>query len=1464
MSRRLIGNRIGIFVTVALTLLGVGTFFQIPREEDPRIKKRNATATIVWPGATPEQIQRLIVRPIDDELLRVPKLKKFSAEIRPSVALYQLELLDSISDQTAIEAAWREIERGLDLTQDRLPSGVKTPILDFKVLEVESIVLALYHAQASDQADMVELLSRAKIIRDELRSLPGVAEVRLFGDPGDEVHVNVDVDRLYDQGLQILDVARTLGLNNLGTPPGYIANGKRVSPVAVDNDISLITSMKNIGFDTNALRTVTLGSFAEVKRVTRQPSTSYFRWNGKPAIGLGIVPKEQLNVVAFGDALLPQIDRIRATAPSLLLEYVAYQPKRTQDRLSELLQSLGAGMILVCVLLMMIEGVRAATIVTLCVPIISLISLFVYFLTNGVLHQISIAAFIISIGQFVDNIIVVNDQIQRRLNNGEDPSAAVLEVQKSLTMPLAFATLTAICAFLPMLAAQGSPADFIQALPLIAIIALIISYFVAIYFVPTLCKFILRPQVATIRKRLVDGTFLLIEKAFTKIAKANLVWIALIGFAITALSLWAMVHVPKEFFPESDRNEFILSFELPPSTDIRTTYQLVTEVEKSLLLDKRVQSIAAFAGGDMPRFYYNIPNLQRAPHVGQLLITTHKKEIVRDLGIELESMLKTRYESKYSGVTFTSQFLQQGPPINAKVEIKVFDIDPNKREEAAVVLEQLLADDSRLRSIRRDDHLGLEIMELQAKDDRIAQVNLSRMELKSLTDFFTSGLIVSEYRFARDLVPIRLQAKSAFLADDSSQLMQAKAIRGRDLNFKISDFANLTKKNVPSILRTENGSSYLRILADLRPGQTFPLVMEDLKKGLKDRQAKALISSSTRITFGGDAEGAEEANASIFKVVPLSMCLLLTFLLIEFNSFRKVLIVLLALPVTIIGVFPGLYLGGIVSGGIYFGFMSLLGLLALIGIAVNNMILLLEALEGHNDIAHAIGLRLRAIFLTTLLTLAGLIPLAIEDSPLWPPLAWTMISGLVTGTITTLIIVPALYRIFFRRLSLPREALALVLVFFAFLSVNDEAAAEDTKIISSIDSSTHYSIDEIINFSENSASYQASKARTQAAYHVIESTKIKGWTPSLLFGGEGYQRQHDLEVESARGSAKVEDKSRIDAKIELRQPLYKPTTTYSALEAVKSAYKATDLSSKQLLRESNLKYGTIALALIKLEEREEFFLSILDLLSKRERFITRLINRGRGSRSDLVRIDLAREKSQQGLRDLEQERTRLSSLLIFDLNLSKKFSIKTPETLGDVQGMIQQLLSSDLSGDQSNVLQLLALDARSQELQSRHDQVLNARLPSIEAFGRVLHAEGKDLNRKTWPELGIALQWEVPITSLRREEAREILERRQEVLSLRQSAASALAVERATLAKTLANTLVRSTNLEKLIKKTADMRDWEKSEYEAGRINLQTLIEADQTHLETRLDLALLKWETLEYCLKARETLGLPILGRCK
>jgi outer membrane protein TolC len=898
--------------------------------------------------------------------------------------------------------------------------------------------------------------------------------------------------------------------------------------------------------------------------------------------------------------------------------------------------------------------------------------------------------------------------------------------------------------------------------------------------------------------------------------------VVFLSLALVAVSASSFLFIKKEFFPESDRSEFLLSFELAPGADIASTDKLLREVESLLKQEKSVTSVAAFAGGSIPRFYYNLPNPMRAPQSGQVLITTRNLSDVKPLGTKLESQL----QAAHPDVDVVAHFLQQGPPINAKIEVQFFSPSADRRQQVLGEIEKAYRADASLRAIRGDLDLPLNVQSFNAREERLAQAGLTREDLNLALAFHSSGLVATQFRSGRELIPVRLKSLDHVRTNDSA-LANALALRGRARDYRISELATSQIRQELSLVRRLNSERYGRAMADLKSGETFDRALERLRPRIESIK----LLPGERLEFAGDAKGAGEANTSIFKVVPMALLFLFAFLLLEFRSLRKVAIALIALPITILGAFPGLFLGGAP-----FGFMSLLGVLALVGIAVNNIILLLEAMENGKSVREAIAVRFRAIFLTTVLTLLGLIPLTLDASSLWPPLAWTMISGLFTGTLVTLIVVPALYRAMYASQSVGMN-LGLLLVIGATFGLSTNSRAEAVNAASAV------SIEFLMEQVENSPEDQASRAAVSAKDSLERAAQYGAFLPRVTAGGEVSRRDRDLTTQSPLGPITAEEKNRFQGQIEIQQPIFDKAEMFDLRQTARLQKEAAEQKRRHERAEIQYAVGARAIEILILERQARFMEDSINLLQSRRRDIVRLVAKGRLSSTDLLKIDLSITTLDQKKNDLRSQIENFKVELAQRLGRAEIASIRIPAA--PLEKNLSEVASLD---SRVSDAEALALDGQALRHQAR--AVGASHLPTLDAFARWTRVDGTRVLEKNWGEVGIGLKWEIFGAGRRGPQAQALgaqaVALDAQALALRRTRA----LEESEATRRIQDRLTWRSRMESLRPQAQSIREAEAKRYFEGRGSLNDLVDADSVFLEISRDIELSELEASLACLR--------------
>ena len=747
---------------------------------------------------------------------------------------------------------------------------------------------------------------------------------------------------------------------------------------------------------------VPLKELADVTMGPVEPAGVRMRHRGQPAVAVGVVPRDGVDVVKFGAAVRETIERSRAAVAPVQIHEIAYQPKHVEQRLASLSLSLLLGIVIVAGVLLATMGPRLGLTVAAVVPLVALSGLGLFGLGGGTLHQISIAALVLSLGLLVDNAIVVAESIQRRIDGGEERLAAAAAAVRELAIPLATATGTTMAAFVPMLLAKGVTADFTRSLPIVIMITLSVSYLFAITVTPTLSAMLLR-------RRRDDG-----ESLWARWARRGATytvqrpWRLLAAVAVlVAVALGAAGGIRQQFFPATDRALVIVDLELPEGTHLDQTDSAAKQLEAALQGHPDVVSVTSFIGRGTPAFYYNLIGMPNRPHMAQLVVRT------RDMGA-VEAVCE---EVRQQAVTIRPQpsvvarGLEQGPPVVAPVEIRLYSESPEDLLAATEALSGELRQVDGAVDVRHSLGTGAPTVRWEIHDASAARFGISREDVALALLEQTQGLEIGQLRAGDDPVPIVVRSPQG-QATSQPELAALHVQGQRGVTVPLEQVATEAVEWRPAAIAHRDGSRTASVTAQLRGDATFSEVLD----GLEPRLAMVSLPASVRLEYGGAAEGSGDANSSMTRALPVGGLLLLFFLLAEFNSFRRVAIILTTVPLAAVGVIPGLLINDQP-----FGFMSFLGVIALVGIVVNNAIVLIDLIdrlrrEGRtleDALVEGVTRRARPILLTTMTTIAGLIPLAASASTLWPPLATAMISGLLASTVLTLVVVPALYQLSF-------------------------------------------------------------------------------------------------------------------------------------------------------------------------------------------------------------------------------------------------------------------------------------------------------------------------------------------------------------------------------------------------------------------------------------------------------------------
>lgn len=987
-------HRLILTVTGMLALTGFTMWLTMVRQEDPRLPNYWGQVIARFAGADASTVERLLLEPMEDALVEVDAVKVIEATAFDEMAVLTIELRGDTKDFTD---AWDEVREALDQAHAEFPAGAGQPVLDEDQQDQDAVVLAI-----TGSSDRLRLLAAARLLKDALLRLSTVSKVRVTADPGEQVTIKLDDAAARRVGLSAAGLADRLSARNRIIPGGSIEMGGKAVRLRPLSEFAAVEEIAKTPINLADGKAIALDEVADVHLGPTEPAPARMRVNGKIGVGLAIVPKKAVNLVAFGESVRRVLAATTPALAPLAIDVVTFQPSRTATRLNDLSRSLATGMMIVAGVLVTTMGLRLGLLVAAVVPLVTLSSLAIFAWGGGVLHQMSIAAFVLALGMLVDNAIVVVENVQWRLDRHQDAPAAVVAAVRELAVPLAGATATTLAAFVPMLISKGPTAVFTRTIPVIMMLTLTVSYVFAMLVTPVLARMFLKPNPQVNRARL--------ERLGARLARLALQHpkpVTALAVVLVLGSIVAAAGVDRQFFPAADRNQLVVDVKLTEGAHLDATDNATRVLEEALLARADVTGVASFMGRSAPKFYYNISRIPYSPHFAQLIVATRSQA-------DIERVVKAVGElarQSLPGIEVIPRRLEQGPPVQAPVEVRLFGDRFDNLHATAVRVSEALAQIPGSRDVRHDLGPGVPTIRFEVDDAAAARFGLTRADVARTLYGRTRGLSVGELYVGDDPIPVVVRSSQG-------ERMPAESLESLDLPtpdgrlIPLSQVARLSTAWSPTAIKHRDGRRVVTISSQLAPGVAFNQVLA----ALEPRLAAMNIPADVSVAFGGAAETAGEANSALMMSLPIGMLLLIGVLLAEFNSFRRVGLVLMTVPLSAAGVVPGLLIGHQP-----FGFMSLLGVFALVGIVVNNAIVLLEVIEARRlegaavdqAVIDAVQRRIRPILLTTATTVAGLLPLAFSASTLWPPLASAMISGLLASTLLTLVVLPAVYRLLF-------------------------------------------------------------------------------------------------------------------------------------------------------------------------------------------------------------------------------------------------------------------------------------------------------------------------------------------------------------------------------------------------------------------------------------------------------------------
>ncbi len=1025
--------RILVLVLAVIAIAGAVAYRALPRLEDPVLSKRVGIITAVYPGADVVQAESQLALPLEEVLQDIAEIKEVRATCRTGIASLVVELSDSVND---VEPVWSRVRDRLADVEAFLPSGANKPNL--KILELKAFAEIVALSWNRDSAPNLVLLRRLALeLQNRIEALAGTEKVELFGDPGEEVLVELEPAVFAAMGTSTAAIAQQISASQSRQPAGYLHTA--------DSDLLLdVTSgrdpLERIGQTQIQYGRGDTANLADVARITKGASrfpSSAARVDDQQAVVVAAFVRDQVRVDHWNKELRAVLDEFRAGLPAeILVQSIFSQHHYIDERLRQLhwnlLQSAGAVIIVILVLM----GWRSTLVVTLALPLSALMVLAGMRMLGIPIHQMSVTGLIIALGLLIDNAIVIVDEVRSRIFAGLKPLRAIRQAVSHLAMPLFGSTLTTTLAFVPIATLPGPPGEFVGTIAISVILAINASLILAMTVVPAATALTLRSTgghgwlsygISSPSLSAVFGSSLdyFLRKPVIGIVLAMI--LPLLGF-------WLARSLPEQFFPPSDRRQIEIGLELPIQASLGETSARARSVYKAVAAHEAVQHCHWFIGGSAPTFYYNVvPRRRSTPYYGQALVDLQRGTDVPAFVRELQQELS----EEFPDCRLIVRQLEQGPPFDAPIEIRVFGSDLAELASLGSQLRLTLSQVNSVIHTRSDLEETTQKLSVQVDERETLSAGLRTADIASQLYIGFEGASAGTIPDGPDELPIRVvgsaaeEGSLAQLADWSllpllrgptsgpvgGQLPQSGP--GQPVSSPEIPLSAMAKieldSEVGSISRID-GRRVNEVKAYLVAGTLPSTAVTEFEA--RFAEAALTLPDGYSLSYGGESKERNQAVSNLMANAVVLFSIMVLTLVVSFGSFR-----IAAVIVMVAALSAGLGPGALWLFGFPFGFMAIVGTMGLVGVAINDAIVVMAGIRENSlarqgdlqEIKQVVMHRTRHVVATTLTTMAGFTPLILGGGEFWPPLAIAIAGGVGGATLLALYFVPCAYVLLAKR-----------------------------------------------------------------------------------------------------------------------------------------------------------------------------------------------------------------------------------------------------------------------------------------------------------------------------------------------------------------------------------------------------------------------------------------------------------------
>jgi multidrug efflux pump subunit AcrB len=1008
------------YLMVVLMVLGFAAYFQLGQDEDPPFTFRAMVVQAFWPGASAQQVAEQVTDKIEKALQEAPYADKIRSYTKPGESLTIFQIKDS-SPPKEVSNAWYQVRKKIGDMRSTLPSGVIGPVFNDEFGDVYGSIFAL----SADGFSYEELRERADDVRQQLLKVPDVAKVQIFGAQAEKLFIEVSQKRLATLGLDMNQVLAQLGAQNAVEGAGVLNAGSDNLQVRIGGQFNSVDELKNFAIratnpSTGQAGTLRLSDIADVKRAYVDPPATMVRHQGKQVLALGISMAKGGDIIEMGKHLRARVAEIEKDLPiGIELSQIQDQPQAVTRSVGEFVHVLIEAVIVVLAVSFISLGLHTkplridiwpGMVVAITIPLVLAITFVTMFYWGVGLHKISLGSLIIALGLLVDDAIISVEMMVRKLEEGYDKMRAATFAYDVTAMPMLTGTLITATGFLPIGMAKSTVGEYTFAIFAVTTAALLISWVVSVFFVPYLGARLLHS------KAKVEGqAHELFDTPFYERFRGAVNWCVehrwiTIGLTIGTfvLGIAGMGKVQNQFFPDSSRPEILVDLWLPEGSTIQSTDELAKRFEARMMKEPSVSSVTAWVGSGVPRFYLPLDQIFPQTNVTQFILIPKDLKEREALRMRLPALLAEEFPDARGRV----KLLPNGPPVPYPVQFRVVGPDATQVRQWADQAKEILRTDPDMRGVNDNWNESVKVLRLEIDQDKARALGVNSQSIAQSSRTILSGTTVGQYREGDKLVDIVLRQpadeRNAITDIGNAYLPTAS---GRSI--PLTQIARIGFTWEPGVLWREGRNYAVTVQGDVREGIQGPTVTTKVWPKLDALQKK--MPAGYRIEIAGAVEESSKGQGSIAAGVPVMLFIIFTLLMLQLHSFSRAMLVFLTGPLGLPGVAAALLLLNRP-----FGFVALLGVIALMGMIMRNSVILIDQIEQDrergvptwNAIVEAAVRRFRPIVLTAAAAVLAMIPLS--RSVFWGPMAVAIMGGLIVATALTLLALPAMYAAWFR------------------------------------------------------------------------------------------------------------------------------------------------------------------------------------------------------------------------------------------------------------------------------------------------------------------------------------------------------------------------------------------------------------------------------------------------------------------